>query len=121
MNRENIFFVSDRKGVRVINPNESVIGIAISKDNLAKFNDIPYWKTHLDTRFNPQGDLVLSTYRTVSYGNLNIAVVEPYSNNLRTGIIALVITIVVGVYGYLSILIVWYVCYRDYKKLGMRA
>lgn len=115
------FDVSDRKGVRVINPNESVIGIAISKDNLAKFNDIPYWKTHLDTRFNPQGDLVLSTYRTVSYGNLNIAVVEPYSNNLRTGIIALVITIVVGVYGYLSILIVWYVCYRDYKKLGMRA
>lgn len=114
------FGVLDRKGVRLINPNRSVVGVSIAKEDVAKFDTMSYWKTHLDTRIDSQGVLVLSTYRTISYGNLRLAIVKPYRENLRTRLIALTITITVGVYGYISILITWYVCYKENKKIGMR-
>jgi len=109
------FAVLDEKGVQIINPDSTVIGTSIPPEERAKFTTIPFWKTHLDTKVNAHGALVLSTYRTVNFANLNIETVEPYKENLQAHLIALLVTVIVSAYGYLATLITWYVCYRKSK------
>jgi len=108
------FGVLDRQGVRLINPNTASIGTSITKEELKKFDTISYWKTHLDTRLNPQGKLVFATYRTTDVAHLNISAVEPVEENLRTKLIARLVVTVVFVYGFIAILVAWYISYKEY-------
>ncbi|MFZ2024698.1 MAG: DNA-binding protein [Microgenomates group bacterium] len=112
------FGVLDRDGVRIINPDITTIGSAITSAELDKFKNIPYWKENLDTRINPHGVLVHATYRSVDFANVYISAVQPYKENLQANLIALCITLVISAYGYIATLIAWYVCYRKSKKHG---
>lgn len=109
------FGVLDHHGVRIVNPDTTTIGTSITLDELEKFANIAYWRDQLDTRVNPQGVLVHSAYRTVEDPNLNIAAVEPYQENLQANLIALCVTIVISVYGYIATLIAWFICYQKCK------
>ncbi len=109
------FSVLDTKGVRIINPDTTTVGTTVAQTELAKFSTIAYWKTHLDTRVNPHGVLVHATYRTVDHANLIIAAVTPYKENLQANLVALSVTVIISSYGYLAILIAWYLCYRKSK------
>lgn len=111
------FSVLDSKGVRIIHPDKEGIGTIFNKEDLQKFDNVPYWKTHLDTRVNINGKLVYSTYRKLEYSNLNLSVVEPIAENLKAVYVAQFVVAIAWILGYTLIIIIWCVSYAEYKKM----
>ena len=110
------FGVIDDKGIVMINPNKTVVGTPIPQTDFEKLLQSAYWKNHVDTRTNQQGEIVFATYRTADSANIHLTVEQPVKENLNTRFIAPTVILIMGVYGYVVILAAWFISRKLYKK-----